>query len=59
MKADVEFISTPWHSHRGRRVEAKVCAEAFLAVYLCRDVQAGGVSAFEKTADGLVIVQSF
>lgn len=57
-KAEVEFIGTPWHSHRGRRVEA-ICREAFLEVRLCRDVQTGGVSAFEQTADGLFIVQSF
>lgn len=56
VKVEVEFIGASWHSHRGRRVEA-LCSEAFLAVRFCRDFQADGVSAFEKTADGLVVVQ--
>lgn len=57
VKAEAEFIHTLWPSYRGRRVEA-VCTEALLGVPLCRDFQAGSVSAFEITAEGLVIVQS-
>jgi hypothetical protein len=57
VKAEVEFIHTLWYSYRGRRVDA-VCTEAFLGVPLCRDFQAGGVSAFAITADRLVIVPS-